>query len=189
MAELQNIWVRQAQGVLARTWQRYPWTLGIQAKKVKAKLDGKDVEVEVEDDGKEPKSLEDFQAALTKIADKEGTLSPEEVEQYTKLEADMVAFRASQDVKSRNATWNKPRISILPLAPKADDALDYAFESYLRTGQKNADMAGREVNGLPGYQQYDQSITTTAGGYLVPAGFVQRIVEVMKNFGGIASVC
>ena len=83
MAELQNIWVRQAQGVLARTWQRYPWTLGIQAKKVKAKLDGKDVEVEVEDDGKEPKSLEDFQAALTKIADKEGTLSPEEVEQFT----------------------------------------------------------------------------------------------------------
>ena len=64
------------------------------------------------------------------------------------------------------------------------------FERYIRTGQANADISGLMVNGGPtqGMAKYDQTITTTAGGYLIPPGFEQRIVEVMKNFGGIASV-
>lgn len=139
-------------------------------------------------DEKLPESLEEFQAELTKIAEKEGTLEAAEIERYEALEKGMVEFRKSQEVKARNKTWNRPNVAILPPSPKGDKALDGAFESYMRTGQKNADMAGREVNGQPGYQQYDQSITTTAGGYLVPPGFEQRIIEVKKNFGGISSV-
>ncbi len=157
-------------------------------KKIKARLDGKEVEVEVDEAEKNPATLEEFQSELSKIADIEGTLSPEQVARYSQLEEGMTALRNSQDVKSRNKTWNKPRVTVLPAAPKGDDALDYAFEHYVRTGQYNADMAGREVNNLPGYQQYDQSITTTAGGYLIPPGFEQKIVEVKKNFGGISSV-
>lgn len=139
---------------------------------------------------KVPQSLEEYQAALTAIAEQEGTLSPEQIAEYEKLEQGMVALRASQGVKSRNQTWNKPAVSILPAAPKGDKALDYAFESYLRTGQRNSDIEAYRVDGGPsqGMARYDQTITTTAGGYLIPPGFEQRIVEVKKNFGGISSV-
>ncbi len=139
---------------------------------------------------KEPATLEEFQAALTAIADKEGTLSAEEVERYSSLEAGMVALKASQDIKKRNATWNTPRVSIIPAAPKDEDPELYAWtgpRGYLRTGQYNADMAGREVNGLP-LERYDQTLTTTAGGYLIPTGLENRIVEFKKAYGGIAAV-
>jgi HK97 family phage major capsid protein len=138
----------------------------------------------------EPKTLEEFQAALNVIAETEGTLSDEQVEQYKDLEKGMVALRNSQDIKERNKTWNKPQVAILPTAPKGDDGEMYAWDGprgYLRTGQYNADMAGREVNGLA-IQQYDQTLTTTAGGYLIPTGLEQRIVEFKKAYGGIQSV-
>jgi HK97 family phage major capsid protein len=139
-------------------------------------------------DEKLPGSLEEFQKELTAIADTEGTLNDEQVQRYKVLEVGMVALRDSEEIKRKNKTWNAPRVSLIPPAPKGDDALEYAFEAYMRTGQKNADMAGREINGLPGYQQYDQTITTTAGGYLIPPGFEQKIVIFKKNYGGIASV-
>jgi HK97 family phage major capsid protein len=141
-------------------------------------------------DEKLPDSLEGFQAEMSAIADTEGTLSTEQVARYSALEEGMVQFQKSLDVKRRNTTWNTPRVGILPASPKGDDALNHAFEQYMRTGQRNADIAGLMVNGGPtqGMAKYDQTITTTAGGYLIPPGFEQKIVEVMKNFGGIASV-
>ncbi len=139
---------------------------------------------------KEPATLEEFQAELNTIANVEGTLSTEQVERYAALEKGMVALQGSDGVKSRNKTWNKPRVSLIPAAPKGDDGEMYAWDGphgYLRTGQYNADMAGREVNGLP-IQQYDQSLTTTAGGYLIPTGLENRIVEFKKAYGGVATV-
>lgn len=144
-----------------------------------------------EKEPKQPATLEEYQQALTVIAEKD-MLTDEDVKQYEQLEKDMVALRKSEDIKRRNATWNKPNVTIIPPRPKGDDALNYAFEQYMRGKGVNSDIAGYEVrNGREigaSYEQYDQTITTTAGGYLIPPGFEQRIVEVMKNFGGIASV-
>jgi HK97 family phage major capsid protein len=139
--------------------------------------------------GDEPATLDEYQAALTAIADQEGTLSPEDVERYSQLEAGMTALRASEDVKKRNSTWNKPRVSILPASPKGDAGLEYAFESYMRGNGPNADLTSLYNPGdKPDMARYDQTISTTAGGYLIPPGFEQKIVEFLKNFGGIASV-
>ncbi len=141
-------------------------------------------------DEKLPGSLEEFQQALNAIANKTEQLTDEEVEQYGKLEEAMLAFTKSAAVKDRNRKWNKPSVNILPSAPKGDDGEMYAWEGpkgYLRTGQYNADMAGREVNGLD-IQQYDQTLTTSAGGYLIPTNLEQRIVVFKKAYGGIQTI-
>ncbi|WP_307961927.1 head maturation protease, ClpP-related [Salinispora arenicola] len=58
-----------------------------------------------------------------------------------------------------------------------------AFVAYLRTGQPNADLTDlRPTNAQSGG-------VGSEGGYLVPPGFRQRIIERMAAFGGIANVC
>jgi len=141
---------------------------------------------------KEPKTAADFNERMDAIvkaadADNHRDLTAEEVAEYTKLEEGLQAYNASDQVRKRHVAWSAPRATVLPAAPKGDAALEYAFEHYLRTGQVNADMAGREVNNLP--LTYDQTLTTTAGGYLIPTTTEQRLVNVMKNYGGIAQVC
>lgn len=135
-----------------------------------------------------PASLEEYQAELNAIADIEGTLSPEQIARYEALEKGMTALRASQAVKARNQTWNKPSVSIVPNAPKGDKAEEYAFERYLRGDLGAAKELIYNAGDKPNMARYDQTLTTTAGGYLIPTTTEARIVEVMKNFGGIATV-
>jgi HK97 family phage major capsid protein len=147
----------------------------------KVKVDGKEVE--------QPESLEEYQTALTAIADIPGTLNDEQVAQYKTLEKDMVAFKESADVKSRNATWNKPRPNLLPVAPKGEDKeREYAFERYVRGDLGAAQDLIRDPGVSSNMARYDQTLTTTAGGYLIPTTTENRIIEVMKNFGGVATV-
>ncbi len=99
----------------------------------------------------------------------------------------MLALRDSDEFKSKYKKWIKPSVSLIPPQPKGDDGEMYAWEGakgYLRTGQYNADMAGREVNNL----QYDQTLTTSAGGYLIPTTLEQRIVVFKKAYGGIQTI-
>src|SRR6267378_1870454 len=148
----------------------------------------------------EPKNLDEFQAALSAIADKEGTLTPEEVEQYTKLEQDMVTFKASQDVKSRNQVWNKPRVSLQPasvIKGSRDDGR-YTYDKFLRGDQGAAkELAdfpdgGKTLRwplsqGMVDMKAYAQTETTTAGGYLVPTVTEPVLVKITKAFGGLSA--
>lgn len=61
-------------------------------------------------------------------------------------------------------------------AAKEDDTLERAFDAYLRTGQSNADLSELRAQGTG---------TDSAGGYMVPPGFRQKLVEVQKAFGGL----
>lgn len=62
-------------------------------------------------------------------------------------------------------------------ARRDDDTLERAFDDYLRTGRPNSDIV----------ELRDQSVgTPTAGGYLVPPGFRQVLIEAMKAFGGLS---
>lgn len=140
-------------------------------------------------DEKLPSSLEEYQSALDAIANKEGTLSTEDVEQFKKLEEGMLAFKNSQDVRDRNRKWNTPRVNVLPSAPKGDDAQEYAFERYLRGDVGAAQDLRRDPGVSSNMAKYDQTLTTTAGGYLIPTTTEQRLVNVMKNYGGIGQVC
>jgi HK97 family phage major capsid protein len=57
---------------------------------------------------------------------------------------------------------------------------DRAFTAYLRTGQPNADLSQLRAAQGEG--------TPAAGGYLVPDGFRQRLVDRLKAYGGVASL-
>lgn len=139
-------------------------------------------------DEKEPKTAEEFDAALKAIADiPAGEMTDDDLVKYEALEAKALLFAKGSNLKDRYTAWSRPRVTILPESPKGDAGEMYAWDGpngYLRTGHYNMDMAGRENNGL----KYDQTETTTAGGYLVPTSLEQRIVFFKKNYGGIASV-
>ena len=64
-------------------------------------------------------------------------------------------------------------------AEKRDDTLERAFSSYLRTGKENADLVELRAQ---------SEGTGTEGGFLVPDGFRDKLVERMKAFGGLAQV-
>jgi HK97 family phage major capsid protein len=62
-----------------------------------------------------------------------------------------------------------------------------AFDGYLRRGMSQLSMEQRGI--LERYESRDLSIgTNTAGGYTVPPGFLQRITDAMKAFGGMLEV-
>lgn len=90
----------------------------------------------------------------------------------------------SRVIRARDAAYNtvvnpagRPRSG-----PARQDTLDRAFGAFLRTGQPNADIADLRVRNAQGEG------TGAAGGYLVPDGFRQRLIDRMKAFGGLANV-
>lgn len=65
---------------------------------------------------------------------------------------------------------------VAPVRP--DDTLDRAFNAYLRTGRENADLQQLRAQGEG---------APTEGGYLVPQGFRDKLIDRMKQFGGLAN--
>jgi HK97 family phage major capsid protein len=131
------------------------------------------------------RTVEDVLADLQAIADVEGNLTDEQVTQYEALEKELKAVQASTQLRARNAAYNTPinaggGPAFIPGGRKPE-TLDAAFENYLRTGQPNADISGLRVTNEQGEG------TSAAGGYTVPAGFRQKLVEVRKAFGGFSA--
>lgn len=111
-------------------------------------------------------------------------LTDEEVGQIEALEADLVKAqeRRAKSVAARERIANARKIVTPALhvdRPKTD-VIENAFLAYLRTGKENADLT--ELRAAQGEG------TGSEGGYLVPDGVRQRIVERMLAFGGLASV-
>lgn len=130
------------------------------------------------------KTIEEILAALQAIVDAaEGrSFTDEEVTQYEALEKDLEAVRKSNELRARNSAYNTPVNGAPAFVPnRKPETLDTAFEAYLRTGQPNADITGLRVTNEQGEG------TSTAGGYTVPAGFRQKLVEVRKAFGGFSA--
>lgn len=95
--------------------------------------------------------------------------------QRQKDEARRAALAARQ--VTRLAPVNAGLIGMV--APtKPDNTLERAFQAYLRTGQGNQDIS---------HLRAQEVGATAAGGYTVPPGFRQKLVEVMKAFGGLAA--
>lgn len=128
-------------------------------------------------------TIEEILAKLQEIANKGETrsLTAEEVTEYETLEADLKAAQKTQELRSRQAAYVAPNASVaagVHVAPaKADSGLDVAFRSYLRTGQPNADIAELRAQGSG----------DSAGGYTIAPAFRQKLVEVQKQFGGLAA--
>jgi len=107
-------------------------------------------------------------------------LTEEESQRYEQLETQLAVARRSEEIRKRNAAYNtRVGAPLVTASPKGGDTLERAFESYLRTGQANQDIAELQTRA--------QGVGTSAGGgYTVPPGFRQKLVEVMVAFGGFA---
>lgn len=125
------------------------------------------------------KTIEEILARM-QVIDDAADLSPELMNEYEGLETELQTAQRASQIHARQAAYNTPvGPSHYHVAPaKVDDALDKAFEAYLRTGQPNQDISGlRNAQGEG---------SGSTGGYMVPSGFRQKMVEAMKAFGGLA---
>jgi HK97 family phage major capsid protein len=132
------------------------------------------------------RSISDLNSAMQAIVDladaETRSLSDEEVVNYEALETELHSAQKSEDIVKRQAAYRSPIVgfpSVIKPTPKGDEALDFAFTQYLRTGQVNSDMS----------QLFAQTIGSDAGGgYTVPSSFRNKLVERMVAFGGFANL-
>lgn len=143
------------------------------------------------------RTIEEIQAAMNALltAAEGRSLTDEEVTQYEELEAELASVNRTNAILARQAAYTSPAPMPAGLptgaglnspvgVPRQDEGLEQAFHAYLMTGQPNADLAE-----LRGPSMAQGSSVGSEGGYLVPPGFRNKIVERMKAFGGIANVC
>lgn len=119
-------------------------------------------------------------------------LTAEERQAWDKAEADLT--QASTDIErfERLAKLDKvDRGQILPTSGSGTGGTDAekryadAFAKYMRRGINRLDSDERELMEGGFSELRDQGTgTDPTGGYLVPEGFRQKLVEVMKAFGG-----
>ena len=130
------------------------------------------------------KTKEEVLAALQSIMDEAGennNLTDDQCSRYEALEVELRSIEKSDEIQKRNAAYNSVRTPALVTGSvaKQDDALNRAFNHYLRTGQANQDITELRAQSVG---------TASAGGYTVPDGFRNKLVERMKAFGGVANV-
>jgi HK97 family phage major capsid protein len=131
-------------------------------------------------------TVEEILAALAAIIESataddgsQRSLTDEEIKRYEDLEVKLAAARKDVEIRARQAAYQTvPPANIQVGTAATDDTLERAFESYLRTGQANQDITELRAQ---------QVGTDSEGGYLVPPGFRQKLVEVQKAFGGLAA--
>lgn len=134
------------------------------------------------------RTIEEITAEMTALVDgaADRSLTDDEVAGYSALETELQGVQRTDDIRARNAAYNVTRVPAgVPRThapdPDAPSELDLAFANYLRTGIPNADISGLRVTNAQGEG------ASAAGGYTVPTGFRQKLVEVRKKFGGFAA--
>ncbi|MFR9804610.1 phage major capsid protein [Pseudonocardia sp. RS010] len=129
------------------------------------------------------KTTEELIAELQAILDgaEERDLTDDEVANYEAIEAQIESRRKREEIEKRNAAYKAVRTPALQTGakPKDDETLERAFNHYLRTGKEDADLVELRAQ---------SEGTGSEGGYLVPDGFRNKLVDRMKAFGGIANV-
>lgn len=134
-------------------------------------------------------TVEEILAALEAIIEgaktengEERPLTDDEAARYEELEGQLQNARKAQEIRSRHAAYTMPVRSDLHVnvAGDGESREDRAFERWLRSG-------GREWQPELAEFRAQSEGTNTAGGYLVPQGFRAKLVERMKQFGGIAN--
>lgn len=117
----------------------------------------------------------------------ERSLTPEEIDQYEELEAQLQAARSTEQIQARQAAYQTPAgppagqtVYVTGTDQPAETDLDRAFRSYLRTGVVNQDLTELRAQGEG---------AGADGGFTVPSMMRDRLVERMLAFGGLASVC
>lgn len=140
-----------------------------------------------DDAAAETMTVEELAAAIQAILDQavsadgeDRDLTDDEVRQYEALEKRLARAQRSRQLRERQAARRAPvpMMALVQSGPKPDKTLDRAYEAYLRTGTANQDITHLRAQEVGG---------STAGGYTVPPGFRDKLVEVMKAYGGLAA--
>lgn len=133
-------------------------------------------------------TIDEILAALQAIVDQaknddgsDRSLTDEEAERYAELEGQLQMARRTQEIRSRQEAYVTPVRQDLHVNAghrAEDDPQERAFDHYLRTGNAPSELAEFRAQSVG---------TNTAGGYLVPTGFRNKLIERMKEYGGIAN--
>lgn len=136
-------------------------------------------------------------------AEREGRdLSAEEREKWDNGEADVAALSGdigrlerSADLDSELRSVQTDPAVVPPAEPTVEErsaSYDTAFRSFLRGGVATLEREERQVLSsgfVSGTELRAQGVATSAGGgYFVPQGFRQRVVETMKDYGAVRDV-
>ncbi len=127
------------------------------------------------------------EATAAAPADAEPVMTEDQLSRMETLETSLATARRSRTALERARTYAQPdRAGQLPVgaghrtaAGKAKDTLERAFDHYVRTGQVNADITQLRAQGEG---------VGSEGGFLVPDGFRDKLVDRTKSFGGLAQV-
>jgi HK97 family phage major capsid protein len=134
-------------------------------------------------------TIEELIAALQALLDtataEARDLTDEEAERAEDLNGQIERARTRADIQLRSRTLVTPVMppvhpATLIAAVETDDELTRAFEGYLRRGEVSPELAQ--------YRAQAEG-SGASGGFLVPEGFRNKLVERMKQFGGIANGC
>lgn len=129
-----------------------------------------------------PVTIDELVEEMSAIAVNTDTrsLTDAEAVRYERLESALAGARRSENIRRRQAAYETPVPEDLAAVvhvghARRDDTYNQAFNHYLRSGKPNQDLMN------------SQSVTPDSeGGYLVSPQFRQKLVEVLKTFGGLA---
>jgi HK97 family phage major capsid protein len=130
------------------------------------------------------RTIEEITAEMSAISNlgDENPLTDEQVSRYEALETELKNVQRTEAIKTRNAAYNTVTYGagVPARVARYDDKSDEykGFVNYLRTGVGNADISHLRVSNAQGEG------VSTAGGYLVPTEFRQKLIETRKAFGG-----
>lgn len=120
----------------------------------------------------------DMQALMDTASAEGRRLTDEELERYQALEAELATVQKDDAARARHRAYNTVVIPAGVPSPtnRPGETEDDGFNAYLRTGHPNADLRPSNAQSTG---------TGSSGGYMIPDGFLNRIVEVIKTFGGV----
>lgn len=140
---------------------------------------------------------------LEKPAGENGNLSAEQRTEFDRLHAEQNTLKADverieqhealqAEMAASAGTTAGPQSADAPIVPTTEHAkrVDAAFDSYLRFGMQGLNPDQRSIMerrmSIGPVENRAQSVAVdTAGGYTVPEGFFNSIVEARKFFGGM----
>lgn len=125
--------------------------------------------------------LASLQAILDAAKAEDRPATDEELDRAAEIEAQIKAINETDQLEQRMTAYNTPvraDVAAHVGVRREDDTLERAFDHYLRTGRENSDLTELRAQSVG---------TDSAGGYMVPAGFRDKLTERMVAFGGIAN--
>lgn len=124
-------------------------------------------------------TLEELLEAMRALIEAAGAepMTEEDMERYEALEKQVATLQRSEEIQKRQKAYDTPQIMKRVVTTEKADTINRAFEHYLRTGQVNQDIMELRAQ---------SEGVDSAGGFLVPTEFRQKLVERQLAFGGVA---